>query len=166
MTWKHSWAPWLKDQLEKKGFPTEFGTFPDSILARSEYWLPFLHDFLKAGKNDVLVGWSSGAVAAMRYAEQYKIRGSALVSPSYTDLGDAMEKKSGYFNKTWNWKKIKANQKKIALVHADNDPYIPAEQFEFIARQLKPYELIVPGGKHFIEFNEFPQILDYLLQNY
>ncbi len=101
------WCKWLKNELDKLGVESFFETFPDSILARSEFWLPFLKDHLKAGERDVLVGWSSGAVASMRYAEQNKILGSVLISPSYTDLGDETEKASGYFDKPWNWEAIK-----------------------------------------------------------
>lgn len=105
--WSGGWCKWLKNELDKLGVESFFETFPDSILARSEFWLPFLKDHLKAGERDVLVGWSSGAVASMRYAEQNKILGSVLISPSYTDLGDETEKASGYFDKPWNWEAIK-----------------------------------------------------------
>ncbi len=63
--WSFSFTPWLKRELEKLGFETFFETFSDSIIARSEYWLPFLKDHVKADENDIIVGWSSGAVAAM-----------------------------------------------------------------------------------------------------
>ncbi len=164
--WSSSFALWLKHELEKLGFETFFETFPDSIIARSEYWLPFLKDHIKAGENDVLVGWSSGAVAAMRYAETNKIKGSVLISPSYTDMGDDLEKQSGYYDKPWDWESIKNNQEKIVLFYGDNDPYIPQEQFEYIASKLNPEVHKIPNGKHFIESNEFPELLDYIKKNY
>lgn len=164
--WSFGWTPWLKAELEKDEYATFFETMPDSIIARSEYWLPFLKDHVKAGKNDVLVGWSSGAVAAMRYAEENSILGSALVSPCYTDLGDELEKQSGYYNKPWHWDKIRANQQKIALFYGDDDPYIPQEQFEFISERLKPDTYKIHGAGHFIERTEFPELLEYIKQNF
>jgi uncharacterized protein len=166
MSWKFAFSTWLKTELEKSGFETVFETFPDSIIARSEYWLANLKDYINAGEKDVLVGWSSGAVAAMRYAENNKILGSVLISPSYTDLGDELEKQSGYFDKPWEWEKIKNNQKKIALFYGDNDLYIPQEQFKFIADKLKLQIFRIPDGKHFIEFSMFPQVLEYIKKNY
>lgn len=163
--WAFAWTPWLKKELDQLGYETSFETFPDSIIARSEYWLPFLQDFLEAGENDVLVGWSTGAVAAMRYAENHRLKGSILVSPSYTDMGDELEKQSGYFDTPWQWQKIKDHQEKIALI-CDDDPYIPKEEFEFIAKQLQPTQIEVPGGKHFIEKTEFPELLSYIKANY
>ena len=164
--WSFGWSAWLKNELEKAGFTTFFETMPDSILARQAYWLPFLKDHVKAGEHDVLVGWSSGAVAAMRYAESNKILGSVLVSPCYTDLGDEMEKLSGYFEKPWRWDDIKHNQSHIALFYGDDDPYIPQEQFGFIAKQLDAEKIEIAGGQHFIENTSFPELLDYLNKTY
>ncbi|MBI2611693.1 alpha/beta hydrolase [Candidatus Gottesmanbacteria bacterium] len=164
--WSFGWSPWLKKELDKKGYKTFFETFPDSIIARAKYWLPFLKLHVKAGANDVIVGWSSGAVAALRYAETNKIRGSILIAPSHTDLNDELERQSGYFKKPWNWQKIKANQSHIALVYSENDPYIPQKQFQFIAEKLKPTIIKVPKAKHFIERNTFPEVLEYILQTY
>jgi uncharacterized protein len=164
--WSFAWAAWLKEELEKLGFETFFETMPDSVIARSEYWLPFLKDHVKVGEHDVIIGHSSGAVAAMRYAEDNKIRGSVLVSPCYTDLDDEFEKQSGYYDKPWQWDAIKANQDKIALIWGDDDPYIPQEEFNFIAKQLEPTQIKVAGGKHFIEREQFPELLQYIKQTY
>ena len=164
--WSFAWAPWLKDQLEVLGFETFFETMPDSILARSEFWLPFLKDHVKAGQNDIIIGWSSGAVAAMRYAENNSILGSILVSPCYTDLDDEFEKLSGYYDTPWQWDKIRSNQTKIALLSGDDDPYIPQDEFEFIATHLGCEHISIHGGKHFIERSEFPELLEYLKQSY
>ncbi len=114
----------------------------------------------------MLVGWSSGAVAAMRYAESNKIKGSILISPCYTDLGDDLEKQSGYYDKPWDWESIKNNQTKIALYYGDNDPYISQEQFEFITSKLNPSVSKIPRAGHFIDFLEFSELLQYIKNNY
>jgi predicted alpha/beta hydrolase family esterase len=164
--WSFAWAPWLKSELEKLGFKTFFETMPDSIMARSKYWLPFLKDYAQVNENDVLIGWSSGATAAMRYAENNTIRGSILISPSYTDLDDELEKQSGYFGQAWQWHNIKANQHHIGLIWGDDDPYIPQADFAFIADQLDPTQIKVHDGKHFGERQNFPELLDYIKATY
>lgn len=164
--WSFGWALWLKAELERLGFETFFETMPDSIIARSEYWLPFLSDHVKAGENDILIGWSSGAVAAMRYAETQAIRGSVLVSPCYTDLDDELEKQSGYYAKPWDWEAIKANQQQIGLFYGTDDPYIPQAQFQFIKNQLQAEAIAVPNGEHFTERTEFPELLAYIQSVY
>lgn len=164
--WSSAWAPWLKGELEKLGYPTWFETMPDSIIARAEYWLPFMADHIKIGPNDVIVGWSSGAVAAMRYAQDHQIRGSVLVSPCYTDTGDELEKQSGYYEQPWNWEAVKANQADIGLFYGDDDPYISQTEFEFIGQNLDAKINKIAGGKHFIEQNSFPELLTYIKQMY
>lgn len=164
--WSLAWAGWLKSALVDLGFETFFETMPDSINARAEYWLPFLKDHVNVGKNDVIIGYSSGAVAAMRYTETKKVFGSVLISPSYTDTGDDLEKQSGYFDKPWQWYEIKKNQKKIALIYSDDDPYIPQSEFEYIAEKLNPTLIKVANGKHFIERREFKELLDYVKKEY
>lgn len=164
--WSFAWAPWLKAELEKAGYETFFETMPDSVIARAKWWLPFLKDHVKAGENDVLVGWSSGAIAAMRYAETHKIKGSVLVGPSSSDLGDELEKQSGYFDEPWQWDKIKANQEHIGLVYSDNDPFIPQEQFEIVAKELQPDILKLPARGHFMEQDTFPELLEYIVRTY
>jgi predicted alpha/beta hydrolase family esterase len=164
--WSYAWAPWLKTELEGSGFETFFETMPDSILARAEYWLPFLKDHVKVGENDVIIGWSSGAVAAMRYAENNKILGSILVSPCYTDLDDELERQSGFYDTPWRWDSIRSNQEKIALVWGDDDPFIPQTEFDFIGEQLKATALRIHNGGHFTDRMEFPELLAYVKQNY
>ncbi|MDB5182058.1 MAG: bbp9 [Candidatus Saccharibacteria bacterium] len=165
-TWEVAWAVWLKKKLDGAGYTTHFETMPDPELARKDIWLPHLEEEVKVGAGDVLIGWSSGAVAAMRYAETHKLFGSILISPSYTDLDDATEKQSGYFDHSWDWKAIKSNQKKIALVYGDDDPYIPQSEFAYIAVHLSPDKLKIPGGGHFMHRQDMNELLRYIEKTY
>ncbi len=153
------WFPYLKKQFEKLDLQVIARDFPDADLARTAYWLPFLKDELKADEHSLLIGASSGAVAAMRFAENNKIFGSILVSPSYTDLGDPKEKASGYFDKPWNWDAIKKNQNWIVQFYSTDDPYIPTNEAHFIHKQLDTeyYEFTNQG--HFWPKHEFPEVV-------
>lgn len=158
--WSFGWAPDLQANLIGLGYDTFFETLPDSVLAREEYWLAFLEQHVQAGRNDILVGWSSGAVAAMRYAESHQIAGSVLVSPSCTDLGLESERISGYFDRPWDWEAISRNQAAVHLVTSRDDPYIPQEEFETIARALRPQHLHLGSGGHFTDRSKFAEVLD------
>jgi predicted alpha/beta hydrolase family esterase len=164
--WSFAWATWLKKELEDRGYPTFFETMPDSFIARSKFWLPFLENHVKAGEGDVIVGWSSGATAAMRYAEGHKLRGSVLIGPSTADLGDELEKQSGYFDEPWQWDKIKANNGHIALIYSNDDPFIPQEQFEIVTKALNPEVVMLPNRKHFIDEQTFPELLEHIIKTY
>ena len=138
----YGWFPYIKDKFEKMGIEVFSPVFPDGILARKDFWLPFL-DNLKPDENTILIGHSSGAVAIMKYTENNKVLGSVLVAPCYTDLGLSSEKISGYYDDAWKWIDIKKNHKWIIQFSSINDPFIPIEEARFINENLdtKYYEL-------------------------
>jgi predicted alpha/beta hydrolase family esterase len=123
---KDNWFPYLQKELEKLKMKVIASEFPDNDLAREAYWIPFLNT-LKADENSVLVGHSSGAIAA-RFAETNRLLGSVLVGSYHTDLGLSTEKLSGYFDRPWNWESIARNQKWIIQFAALDDPWINLEK--------------------------------------
>lgn len=131
-----NWFPGVKTELEKHDLEVIAATFPDPILAREQYWLPFLRAELKADKDTVLIGHSSGAIAAMRFAEKYELLGSVLVGAYHTHLNIETEKQSGYFDRPWDFDKVKANQKWISLFASSDDPWIPIEEPRYLHEQL------------------------------
>ena len=133
---KDNWFPYLKQELEKLGLTVVARQFPDADLARSCYWLPFLKDELKADEFSILVGHSSGAIAAMRFAQENKFIGSILVGTYHTDLKDEKEKASGYFDSPWQWNAIKNNQEWIVQFASTDDPFIPIQEARFVHEQL------------------------------
>lgn len=165
-TGQDQWFPYIKAGLKKMGIHCEAPDLPDPVLARAKYWLPYFKDVLQLGKDDVLVGHSSGALATLKYTENNVIGASVLVGTYYTDLGYEDEKTSGYFDTPWHWDKIKAHQEWSAIFASTDDPYIPIEQPQYIRDQL---------GSQYFEFNdqghfggthhpklEFPELLVFL----
>ncbi len=104
---------------------------------------------LGADENTILIGHSSGAIAAMRFAEKNKIFGSVLVGAYYTDMGEEMEKKSGYFNRPWDWQAIKNNQHWIIQFASADDPFIPIEEARAVHRFLGTEYHEYSDQKHF-----------------
>lgn len=156
-----NWFPWVKKELEVLGVKIIAENFPDPIEAKSKIWLPFISS-LGADQHTILVGHSSGAVAAMRFAEQNKIFGSVLVSGSYTDLGEESERISGYYNEPWDWEAIKKNQKWIVQFASIDDPYIPIEEARYIHEKLETDYHEYGDQGHFgwdIGKKEFPELV-------
>ena len=158
-TMQDGWLPYAKRELEARGLLVIAREFPDPVVARGEYWLPFLHDVLQAGEHTILIGTSSGAIAAMRYAEQYRVYGSVLVGVYYTDLGDANEKASGYFDKPWDWERIKANQNWIIQFASTDDPYISIAEAHFVRDRLNTDYHEFTNRGHFM-IPEFPELVE------
>ncbi|MBI2476096.1 MAG: alpha/beta hydrolase [Candidatus Taylorbacteria bacterium] len=159
---KENWLPRVAGRLKRLGgVKVIFRQFPDPVLARAKYWLPFIKK-LGADENTILVGHSSGAVAAMRYAERHKILGSILVAACHTDLGVAEEKISGYFKKPWNWKAIRKNQKWIEQFASIDDQFIPIKEARFVSKKLKTEYHEFKHQGHFSSWDDktdFPQIV-------
>lgn len=118
---------------------------PDPLHARESMWIPFIKDELKPDERTIIVGHSSGAVAAMRLLEEVKVRGVVLVAACHTDLGDEHERSSGYYSRPWLWDKIKSNCDWILQFHSPDDPFIPTHEADHIAQCLD----LVSGESYF-----------------
>lgn len=158
-----NWLPYVKSELEKLGIKVIAKQFPDAELAREIFWIPFLKNELRADENTILIGHSSGAVATLRFAEKNKLLGSVIVGAMYTDLGIENEKISGYFDREWDWKAIKNNQKWIIQFASTDDPWIPIKEPRFIHKKLDTeyYEFNMQGhfgGDYYKP--DFPELID------
>lgn len=155
------WLPWLEHALRGLGIDVINQTFPDNVKARAAFWLPHL-EFLDADENTILIGHSSGAVAAMRYAETHRLLGSVLVGVCHTDLGDGFEAASGYYSSPWNWEQIRKNQRWIAIYNSADDPHIPIAEPRFVASQLRCSYFEYKDRGHFVDQREFPEIVEFI----
>ena len=155
------WLPYLERELTAFGVEVINQTFPDNVKARASYWLAHLED-LGADARTILIGHSSGAVAAMRYAETHRLLGSILVGVCYTDLGDSFEAASGYYRAQWQWQRIRDNQEWIGIYSSTDDPHIPIAEPRFIATQLRCSYFEFEDRGHFVDSREFPEALAFL----
>jgi pimeloyl-ACP methyl ester carboxylesterase len=155
------WFPWLERECAALGLRVINQTFPDNVKARARFWLPHLEQ-LGADENTILIGHSSGAVAAMRYAETHRLFGSILVGVCHTDLGDSGEAESGYYSAPWQWERIRDNQRWIAIYQSTDDPLIPIAEPRFVAKQLKCSYFELEDRGHFTNARDFPEVLQYL----
>jgi len=163
--------------LTDKKIPCICEDFPDPLHARRDRWIPFIRSLAENHSsrdlsNVILVGHSSGAQAALRYSETYSVHGCVLVSATYSDLGDAHERASGYYPaksengeqaNPYRFHEMKKNCKNWFQFHSDNDPFIPLFEAERIRDGLgltDTYKLL-PGRSHYFDYS--PEILDAIL---
>lgn len=167
---RDNWFPFVKAELKKAGIRCDAPYLPDPVLARAKYWLPFFQNDLKLGENDLIVGHSSGALAALKYAENHKVGATILVGTYYTDLGYEDERTSGYFDTPWEWGKIKANQKWTAIFASTDDPYIPIKEPRYIRDKLGSEYFEFKNEGHFGGSTnpklEFPELLDFIKKKF
>ncbi|HVQ44055.1 MAG TPA: alpha/beta hydrolase [Candidatus Saccharimonadia bacterium] len=151
------WLPYVEHELARAGLEVVNRSFPDAVKARAAYWLPFI-DELGADAHTVLIGHSSGAVAALRYAETHRLLGSVLVGACHTDLGEASERVSGYYGAPWDWDAIRTNQQWILQYASPTDPFIPIAEARYIQKHARTKYFELASRGHFQD-NTFPELV-------
>ena len=74
----------------------------------------------------------------------------------HTDLGDPVEKASGYYRAPWQWQRIRDHQQWIGVYHSTDDPHVPVSEARFVAKQLRANYFEFPDRGHFVHSGEFP----------
>lgn len=155
------WLPFVEHELVALGLDVVNQTFPDNVRARASVWLPHL-SALGADEHTVLIGHSSGAVAAMRYAETHRVLGSVLVGVCHTDLDDPGERASGYYREPWRWADIRRNQQWIGVFQSTDDPLIPVREARHVAAQTGASYFEFTDRGHFLDRGAFPELVQFV----
>ena len=172
------WFPWLKSELEKKGFKVNVLDIPDTQHPKIPAWVSTLSKAIGTPDEDTyLVGHSIGCQTIIRYLESLpvkeKIGGTVLVAAwvSLTGLDTGEEKNTAesWLSSHINFELVKKHSKKFSCVFSDNDPYVPRENSGFFKDRLNARIIIEKGKGHFTgkgedEVFELPSALKELLE--
>ncbi|MGH2638684.1 MAG: RBBP9/YdeN family alpha/beta hydrolase [Rhabdochlamydiaceae bacterium] len=163
-----NWFSWLKIELEKLGMEVIAPNFPAGKQQNLSNWLNALNQYTpKINSETIMVGHSLGPAFILSVLEKTnaEISASFLVAPFVERLGlpefDALN--SSFVDKSFDWGRIRANCKKFYVYASDNDPYVPLEKSELVARNLGTSAKIIPGAKHINSeagYLKFEQLLD------
>ncbi|KAL4229036.1 putative hydrolase rbbp9 [Mactra antiquata] len=154
-----NWYGWAKRKIETiENCKCDLRNMPDPIVARESIWIPFMRNDMECGENTIIIGHSSGAEAAMRFAEQYQVKGIILVSACVTDLGDDNERASGYYSRPWLWEKIKENTEWRVQFGSTDDPFIPWSEQKQVANGLQSELHQFDDKGHFMS-TSFPKLI-------
>jgi len=156
---RSNWYGWANRKLNDiPGFSCTLKNMPDPITAKRSIWLPFMKDNLKVDEETIIIGHSSGACAAVRYAEENKVAGIVLVGAYTSDLGDSTEAASGYFSDPWRWELAKANVDWVVLFGSTDDPFLPWDEQEIVANSLGADLHKYTDRGHFMD-QTFPELI-------
>lgn len=102
----------------------------------------------------------------MRYAETHKVYAIILVSAYVSDLGDETERESGYFNRPWLWKSIRSNCHHIIQFGSSDDPFLPWEEQQLVARETGADLHAADDKGHYMNsvFPELIKVVDDLIR--
>lgn len=160
-----NWYPWLKSELEKKGYsvfvpdlPTMHTDFPQMIEQ-----MQFVENLTEIDSKTVIIGHSLGALIAMRLAEKYKFAKMFLVAG--WDYNDLTVEHQSFWSNAMGHAAIKDNVKEIYCLESDNDFVITSFMSEEMCKRLSGKFILVPGAGHFlgkVGITQIPEILEYL----
>ena len=157
---RSNWYSWVNKRLnEVDGVTCVLRNMPDPVTARRSVWLPFMQTELGVDEDTIIIGHSSGACAAVRYAEQHQVAGIVLVGAYTSDLGDSTEKESGYFDDEWRWELVKKNCGFIVLFGSTDDPFLPWSEQETVSTSLDAETHKYSDRGHFMN-TTFPELVN------
>ena len=180
---EEGWFPWLKHELEKRGFKVEVPQLPDPENPRIQNWVPTLAKVVGIpDKETYFVGHSIGCQTIARYLESLpesvKVGGVVFVAGFFKHLSDL--EKSGLENdpevqatvKHWlgtpiNLEKVRTHLIKSVAIFSDNDPWVPLDNQDDFREKLGSEIVIEHNKKHFTGSQgilELPSVLESLLK--
>lgn len=159
------WFPWLKNELEKKGFRIWAPQLPHAEKPNIERYNKYIfaNKDWKFNEESLLIGHSSGAVEILGLLQQLSsevvVDKCILIGSFKNDLGwDSLKE---LFQKPFNFEKIKKHAREFTFFHSDNDPYCPLEGAEYLAKQVNGKLIIKKGQGHFSgEKVTIPEVLE------
>jgi predicted alpha/beta hydrolase family esterase len=164
------WYPWLKSELEKRGYQVWVPDLPHTSKPDTREMTAYLMgnkdwDFT----DNLIIGHSSGSVELLYLLQalQVKVKTAVMVS-SFDKMVPGMEDQHALvFQDPFNFRKIASSAEKLLFVHGDDDPWCPVSGAENLAKEPNSELILIPGGKHFSTsldpaYTEFPKLVSIL----
>ena len=164
-----NWFPWLKNELENRGYEVWVPLLPDNHMPNRSVYNDFLFSSGWDLNDNVVIGHSSGAVEVLNLLMDPRcphIKAGVLVgiweSTADTPL-DPQQFASLFPPSGFDYQLIKEKAGGLLFVHGQDDPYCPLEQAQWMAERTSSDIVIVPEGKHLgASFDRLPILLEAL----
>lgn len=175
---EEGWFPWLKKELEQKGFEVIVPQLPQANEPRINKWVPALDKEVgTADAQTYFVGHSMGCQTIARYLESLpesaKIGGAVFVAGFFKRLADlevddiVRDVAHEWLTTPLDLEKVKSHLPKSVAIFSDDDPYVPMDNQDDYKNKLNSKIIIERNMKHFSGSTgtlELPSALDALLE--
>lgn len=154
----HGFFPWLKAELESRGYVVEAPLMPDPTEPAFEKWVPFVESLVgMPDAETVVVGHSMGGLAALRFLERLPegatIGRVILVAPVVNTIEnmDLMEELVArpWLDRPFDDAKIRRFADKIVGIFSDDDPYILLTSEEIVRNRFGAKTIVEHAKGHF-----------------
>jgi predicted alpha/beta hydrolase family esterase len=161
-----NWFPWLKSELELRGFDVKVPEMPDSNHPEMEAWISHLAGVVGTPDEECyFVGHSLGCITILRYLESLEegteVGGAVLVAGFSAGLG--IDQISDFFRTPVNWEMVGSRCKKFVAINSDNDPFVPLKYGELFREKLGARLIIKHEGHFSKDVTALPDAVDAIL---
>lgn len=165
-----NWFQWLKTELESRGMRVWLPQLLHAEQPSLRLWSKDIREKCPFTINEetLIIGHSSGAILALILAQgNFEPIGGIVGVSVFHDNSLNWEPNNKLFDVRFEWNTIRANAKKLLLIHSDNDPYVPLNQAQYVADNCRAELLTIPGQGHFNleqseEYGQFPKLIEVL----
>ena len=169
------WFPWLKKELEQKGFQVQIPTMPEPAEPKIEAWVSHLSKIVgDVNENTFFVGHSIGCQTILRYLESVpadkKVGGAIFVAGWFTLMNLETEEEKE-IAKPWleisiDFEKVKQHTKKFFAIFSDDDEVVPFDNKDMFEKRLDAKTFVEQKKGHFSGSDgvlELPVVLESVL---
>lgn len=168
------WFPWLKRELENRGFAVFVPLMPNPGIPEINSWVGHLDNTVGVpDENTYFVGHSIGCQTILRYVEQLSIKIGGIICVAgflnlpYLKTEEEKEIAKPWLEKSIDFEKIKRNTAKIIAIFSDNDPDVSLDDRKIFEEKLGAKTLVEHNKGHFsddVGVKELPSILKSVLE--
>ncbi len=154
-----AWYPWMKKELEERGFAVVVPELPITKDPRKELWVPALAEAIGTPDAETyFIGHSLGCPTIARYLETLPlgtlVGGVVYVAGFFrrlTNMNDPQEQEviTAWLSTTPDFAKIRSVAPRSIAIFSDNDEWVPLDNSTDFRDQLGSRIVIVKDGDHF-----------------
>lgn len=166
------WRPWLKGELEQRGFEVLAPEMPDTDTPVIEKWVRRLEEVVGVPDADTyFIGHSIGCQAILRYLETIDTPvGGAIFVAGWFALENLEDEESKKIAKPWietpiDAEKIKKVLPRSVLIISKDDPYGAFEENTRRFGEFVTQSVVLPHAGHITDA-KVPAILDQFLEKF
>jgi leucyl-tRNA synthetase len=174
----NNWFPWMKQELEKRGFEVRVPTMTTSKNPELKSWMKELEPHIKDfDQNDIIIGHSLGSKAALHLLEKTKKKIGALYLVA-SAIGTLETRDWDEFKKRWkgtsdiealrkfwltkiNLEKASSYAQKVVAIRSEDDPNIQAKTHSNIP---STWDYQVWNGYQHFNMKQVPELLNAILE--
>jgi len=165
---ENAWFPWLRRELERRGWTTEALALPRPILPDRREWVRTIRSAI-TGSDTVLVGHSLGCLAILWALDEHDgppVERVVCVSGFARPFVPIRQYREQWFPRDFDFQALKTKAKHWSVIHGSFDPLVPVNEGRWLAEHLGvPFTQTKRSGHLTQEERAFevPEILDAVL---